>query len=60
MMLSKMSSKSEFEQVYQQNLSGSPAWTFFSHEGDKTGANATAKMKLFYLQGETPIRLKTL
>ena len=46
------------EQVYQQKRSGSPAWTFFSHEGDKTGANATAKKdtesKALYLQGETP------
>ena len=50
--------QSEFEQVYQQKRSGSPAWTFFSHEGDKTGANATAKKdtesKALYLQGETP------
>ena len=50
--------QSEFEQVYQQKRSGSPAWTFFSHEGDKTGANATAKKdtesKALYLEGETP------
>ena len=50
--------QSEFEQVYQQKRSGSPAWTFFSHEGDKTGVNATAKKdtesKALYLQGETP------
>ena len=50
--------QSEFEQVYRQKRSGSPAWSFFSHEGDKTGANATAKKdtesKALYLQGETP------
>ncbi|MFQ6863856.1 MAG: LysM peptidoglycan-binding domain-containing protein [Streptococcus sp.] len=50
--------QSEFEQVYQQKRSGSPAWTFFSHEGDKTGVNATAKKDTestaLYLQGETP------
>jgi LysM repeat protein len=50
--------QSEFEQVYQQKRSGSPAWTFFSHEGDKNGANATAKKdtesKALYLEGETP------
>ena len=50
--------QSEFEQVYQQKRSGRPAWSFFSHEGDKTGANATAKKdtesKALYLQGETP------
>ena len=49
---------SEFKQVYQQNHSGSPAWSFFSHEGDKTGVNATAKKDTestaLYLQGETP------
>lgn len=48
----------EFSNIYRQNRSGSPAWTFFSHEGDKTGANATAKKdtesKALYLQGETP------
>ena len=50
--------QSEFEQVYQQKRSGSPAWTFFSHADDKTGVNATAKKdtesKALYLQGETP------
>ena len=50
--------QSEFEQVYQQKRSGRPAWSFFSHEGDKTGENATAKKdtesKALYLQGETP------
>ena len=50
--------QSEFEQVYQQKRSGSPAWTFFSNEGDKNGANATAKKdtesKALYLEGETP------
>ena len=50
--------QSEFEQVYQQKRSGSPAWTFFSHEGDKTGVNATAKKDTestsLYRQGETP------
>ena len=50
--------QSEFEQVYQQKRSGRPAWSFFSHEGDKTGANATAKKdtesKALYLEGETP------
>ena len=50
--------QSEFEQVYQQKRSGSPAWTFFLHADDKTGANATAKKdtesKALYLQGETP------
>ena len=50
--------QSEFKQVYQQNHSGSPAWTFFSHADDKTGVNATAKKdtesKALYLQGETP------
>ena len=48
--------QSEFEQVYQQKRSGSPAWTFFSHE-DKTSANAAKKdteSKALYLQGETP------
>lgn len=48
----------EFSNIYRQNRSGSPAWTFFSHEGDKTGANATAKKDTestaLYLQGETP------
>ena len=50
--------QSEFEQVYQQKRSGRPAWSFFSHEGDKTGVNATAKKdtesKALYLEGETP------
>ena len=50
--------QSEFEQVYQQKRSGSPAWSFFSHEGDKTGENATAKKDTestsLYRQGETP------
>lgn len=50
--------QSEFKQVYEQNHSGSPAWTFFSHADDKTGVNATAKKdtesKALYLQGETP------
>ena len=49
--------QSEFKQVYQQNHSGSPAWSFFSHEGDKTGENATAKKDTestsLYRQGET-------
>jgi len=48
----------EFEQVYQQKRSGRPAWSFFSHEGDKTGENATAKKDTestsLYRQGETP------
>lgn len=48
----------EFSNIYRQNRSGSPAWSFFSHEGDKTGANATAKKDTestaLYLQGETP------
>ena len=50
--------QSEFEQVYRQKRSGSPAWSFFSHEGDKTGENATAKKDTestsLYRQGETP------
>ena len=50
--------QTEFEQVYQQKRSGSPAWTFFLHADDKTGVNATAKKdtesKALYLQGETP------
>ena len=49
--------QSEFEQVYQQKRSGRPAWSFFSHEGDKTGENATAKKDTestsLYRQGET-------
>ena len=48
----------EFSNIYRQNRSGSPAWTFFSHEGDKTGENATAKKDTestsLYRQGETP------
>ena len=48
----------EFSNIYRQNRSGSPAWSFFSHEGDKTGANAIAKKDTestaLYLQGETP------
>ncbi len=50
--------QSEFKQVYQQKRSGRPAWSFFSHEGDKTGENATAKKDTestsLYRQGETP------
>ena len=50
--------QSEFEQVYQQKRSGRPAWSFFSHEGDNTGENATAKKDTestsLYRQGETP------
>ena len=50
--------QSEFEQVYQQKRSGRPARSFFSHEGDKTGENATAKKDTestsLYRQGETP------
>ena len=50
--------QSEFEQVYQQKRSGSPAWTFFSHEGDKNGKNVEYKKDTestaLYLQGETP------
>ena len=50
--------QSEFKQVYQQNHSGSPAWTFFSHADDKTGENDTAKKDTestsLYRQGETP------
>lgn len=49
--------QSEFEQVYQQKRSDRPAWSFFSHEGDKTGENATAKKDTestsLYRQGET-------
>ena len=49
--------QSEFEQVYQQKRSGRLAWSFFSHEGDKTGENATAKKDTestsLYRQGET-------
>ena len=50
--------QSEFEQVYQQTRSGSPAWTFFSHADDKNGKNVEYKKdtesKALYLQGETP------
>ena len=50
--------QSEFEQVYQQKRSGSPAWTFFSHVDDKNGRNVEYKKdtesKALYLQGETP------
>jgi len=50
--------QSEFEQVYQQKRSGSPAWTFFSHADDKNGKNVEYKKdtesKALYLQGETP------
>ena len=49
--------QSEFEQVYQQKRSGSPAWKFFSHEDDKTGVNSNAKKDTestaLYRQGET-------
>ena len=48
----------EFSNIYRQNRSGGPAWTFFSHADDKTGVNATAKKDTestaLYLQGETP------
>lgn len=48
----------EFSNIYRQNRSGGPAWTFFSHADDKTSVNATAKKdtesKALYLQGETP------
>lgn len=48
----------EFSNIYRQNRSGGPAWTFFSHADDKTGVNAAAKKdtesKALYLQGETP------
>ena len=47
----------EFKNIYQQNRSGSPAWTFFSHEDDKNGLNASAKKDTestaLYRQGET-------
>ena len=50
--------QSEFEQVYQQKRSGSPAWTFFSHVDDKNGLNTKDKKDTestaLYLQGETP------
>ena len=50
--------QNEFEQVYRQNHSGSPAWKFLSYEDDKTGLNANYKKdtesKALYLQGETP------
>ena len=49
--------QSEFEQVYRQNRSGSPAWKFFSHADDKTGVNASDKKDTestaLYRQGET-------
>ena len=48
----------EFSNIYRQNRSGNPAWSFFLHADDKTGVNATAKKdtesKALYLQGETP------
>ena len=48
----------EFSNIYRQNRSGGPAWTFFSHADDKTGVNATAKKDTestaLYLQCETP------
>ena len=48
----------EFSNIYRQNRSGGPAWTFFSHADDKTSVNATAKKDTestaLYLQGETP------
>ena len=50
--------QSEFEQVYQQKRSGSPAWTFFLHADDKNGKNVEYKKdtesKALFLQGETP------
>ena len=50
--------QSEFEQVYQQKRSGSPAWTFFLHADDKNGKNVEYKKDTestaLYLQGETP------
>lgn len=50
--------QSEFEQVYQQKRSGSPAWSFFSHVTDTAGGNAEAKKDTestaLYRQGETP------
>ena len=48
----------EFSNIYRQNRSGNPAWSFFLHADDKTGVNATAKKdtesKALYLEGETP------
>lgn len=50
--------QSEFEQVYQQKRSGSPAWSFFSHVTDAAGGNTEAKKDTestaLYRQGETP------
>lgn len=50
--------QSEFEQVYQQKRSGSPAWSFFSHVTDTAGGNTKAKKDTestaLYRQGETP------
>lgn len=50
--------QSEFEQVYQQKRSGSPAWSFFSHVTDTAGGNTEAKKDTestaLYRQGETP------
>ena len=47
----------EFKNIYQQNRSGSPAWTFFSHVDDKNGLNAKDKKDTestaLYRQGET-------
>ena len=49
--------QNEFEQVYRQNHSGSPAWKFLSYEDDKTGVNAKDKKDTestaLYRQGET-------
>ena len=48
----------EFSNIYRQNRSGSPAWTFFLHADDKNGKNVEYKKdtesKALYLQGETP------
>lgn len=48
----------EFTNIYKQKRSGSPAWTFFSHEDDKNGLNANDKKDTestaLYRQGETP------
>lgn len=47
----------EFKNIYQQNRSGSPAWTFFSHVDDKNGLNTKDKKDTestaLYRQGET-------
>lgn len=47
----------EFKNIYKQNRSGSPAWTFFSHVDDKNGLNAKDKKDTestaLYRQGET-------